>query len=111
MLRHIRLPMPCARSASRSIQIEKALQRFGVNTGVGFRSAGPRTPDPQYRPHFEPRRFKNTVVLGDGDKAVYLHQVADVGFAAKVKRGEAGFMGQRAVIVSVEKQPMSIPLR
>ena len=35
----------------------------------------------------------------------YLRQVASVEFAPRVKRGEAGYMGKPAVIVSVEKQP------
>jgi HME family heavy-metal exporter len=36
---------------------------------------------------------------------VFLRQVATVEFAPKVKRGEAGYMGRPAVIVSIEKQP------
>jgi HME family heavy-metal exporter len=87
-------------------QLEKALQRFGVNTGGGFtdiqarelliRNIG-RT--------LSLDDLKRTVVAGEGGRSVYLHQIADVGYAAKVKRGEAGFMGRPAVIVSVEKQP------
>jgi HME family heavy-metal exporter len=36
---------------------------------------------------------------------IYLWQVATVEFAPKVKRGDSGYMGSPAVIVSVEKQP------
>jgi Cu/Ag efflux pump CusA len=36
---------------------------------------------------------------------VFLHRVANVAFAPKIKRGDAGCMGKPAVIVSVEKQP------
>ena len=36
---------------------------------------------------------------------VWLEQVAEVGFAPGVKRGDAGFMGQPAVILAVQKQP------
>ena len=38
-------------------------------------------------------------------RPVYLRQVAEVSFAAKVKRGDAGYRGAPAVVVSVEKQP------
>ena len=36
---------------------------------------------------------------------ILLKQVATVGFAARVKRGDASFMGKPAVIISVQKQP------
>lgn len=36
---------------------------------------------------------------------VLLHQVAEVGFAAGVKRGDGGFNGEPAVILSLQKQP------
>ena len=36
---------------------------------------------------------------------VYLRQIAEVSFAARTKRGDAGYMGSPAVIVSIEKQP------
>src|SRR5690606_13380666 len=39
------------------------------------------------------------------NRPVYLHQVANVEFAARTKRGDSGFMGKPAVIVAVEKQP------
>ena len=38
-------------------------------------------------------------------RPVYLRQVATVEFAPKVKRGDSGYMGKPAVVVSVEKQP------
>ncbi|MBI1383984.1 MAG: CusA/CzcA family heavy metal efflux RND transporter [Rhizobiales bacterium] len=86
--------------------LESALRQFGTNTGGGFAD--------QYDREFLIRNIGRTLSLedlrdvvvraGDG-RAVYLHQVADVGFGAKLKRGEAGFMGRPAVIVSVEKQP------
>ncbi len=87
-------------------QIEKALARFGTNTGGGFTD--------QYSREFLIRaigRTKNLADLGglvvatvDG-RPVTLEQVATVDHAPKLKRGEAGFMGRSAVIVSVEKQP------
>jgi hypothetical protein len=38
-------------------------------------------------------------------RAILLEQVATVSFAAGLKRGDAGYNGQPAVIVSVQKQP------
>jgi HME family heavy-metal exporter len=86
--------------------LERALQQFGTNTGGGFAD--------QYSREFLVRNVGRTLKLEDlrdvvvrteGGGSVYLHQVADVSFGAKLKRGEAGFMGGPAVIVSVEKQP------
>jgi HME family heavy-metal exporter len=87
-------------------QLEKALQRFGTNTGGGFAD--------QYNREFLIRNIGRTlkiedlrdvVIAGSGGQPVYLHQIADVSYGARLKRGEAGFMGRPAVIISVEKQP------
>jgi HME family heavy-metal exporter len=87
-------------------RIETALTDFGGNTGGGFTD--------QYAREFLIRAIGATVSLDDlrsvvveshGGEPVLLHQVADVGFGARLKRGEAGYMGAPAVIVSVEKQP------
>ena len=87
-------------------QMERALQRFGTNTGGGFTD--------QYAREFLIRNIGRTlrledlrdvVIAAEGGRSIYLHQVADVSYGAKLKRGEAGFMGRPAVIVSVEKQP------
>lgn len=42
------------------------------------------------------------VVASVNGQPVLLRQVAEVGFAARLKRGDAGHQGQSAVIVSVE---------
>ncbi len=87
-------------------ELERALAQFGTNTGGGFAD--------QYSREFLIRNVGRTLKLADlrdvvvrtGDGgSVYLHQIAEVGYGARLKRGEAGFMGQPAVIVSVEKQP------
>ena len=87
-------------------QLEKALQRFGTNTGGGFAD--------QYNREFLIRNIGRTlriedlrdvVIAGSGGQPVFLHQIADVSYGARLKRGEAGFMGRPAVIISVEKQP------
>ena len=49
--------------------------------------------------------LRNIVVANVDGRPVYLQQVATVEFAPKVKRGDSGYMGKPAVVVSVEKQP------
>ncbi len=87
-------------------QVERALSQFGVNTGGGFTD--------QYSREFLIRNVGRTRSLDDlgsvivatvAGQPVALRQIADVAYAAKVKRGDAGFQGRPAVIVSVEKQP------
>ena len=101
-------PLP---AAARSLgvtydQIERALAQFGVNTGGGFTD--------QHSREYLIRNIARTTSLEDlrsvvvanvNNRPVYLHQVATVSFAARTKRGDAGYMGKPAVIVSVEKQP------
>lgn len=87
-------------------QIEQALAQFGSNTGGGFTD--------QYSREFLIRNVGRTQKIEDlagvvvatvEGQPVLLRQVADVSFAARLKRGDAGYQGQSAVIVSVEKQP------
>ena len=87
-------------------QIEKALAQFGGNAGGGFTDQNAR----EYLIRNIGRTtslddLRNSVVATAENRPIYLHQVANVEFAAKVKRGDAGYMGAPAVIVSVEKQP------
>lgn len=87
-------------------QVEQALNQFGVNTGGGFTDQNAR----EYLIRNIGRttnldNLRNVVVAQVNGGPVYLKQVAAVEFAPKVKRGEAGYMGKPAVIVSVEKQP------
>ena len=87
-------------------QIESAVTRFGTNTGGGFIDQNGR--EYLIRNVGVTRRLedlRNTVVAQDGVQAVYLHQVAQVDFAPRVKRGDAGFKGKPAVIISIQKQP------
>jgi CzcA family heavy metal efflux pump len=87
-------------------QLEKALSQFGVNTGGGFTE--------QYAQEYLIRNIGKTLKLEDlgnlvvaksGNRPIHLRQVADVSFAARMKRGDSGYMGSPAVVVSVEKQP------
>ena len=47
----------------------------------------------------------DTVIAQREDRPVYLHQIAEVKFGARVKRGDAGVNGEKAVILTVQKQP------
>ncbi|HRK24586.1 MAG TPA: efflux RND transporter permease subunit [Beijerinckiaceae bacterium] len=86
--------------------VEKALQQFGANTGGGFTD--------QYSREFMIRNIgrtrsledlKRTVVATVAGQPIALEQIATVDFAPRTKRGEAGYQGKSAVIVSIEKQP------
>ncbi|MFG1270089.1 efflux RND transporter permease subunit [Xanthobacter sp. DSM 14520] len=86
--------------------LEQAVAQFGTNSGGGFADHGGR--------EFLIRNIGRTLSLDDlkglvlprpGGGTVFLHQVAQVDYAARLKRGDAGYMGRPAVIVSVEKQP------
>ncbi|MFG1294472.1 efflux RND transporter permease subunit [Xanthobacter variabilis] len=86
--------------------LEAALSRFGTNSGGGFADQSGR--------EFLIRNLARTLSLDDlkglalprpGGGTVYLHQIAEVDYGARLKRGDAGYMGQPAVILSVEKQP------
>jgi CzcA family heavy metal efflux pump len=86
--------------------IETAIRRFGVNTGGGFidqhareyliRNIGLTT---------RLEDLRNLVVATRQEHSILLRQVAQVDYAARVKRGDAGFMGGPAVIVGIQKQP------
>ena len=87
-------------------QIEQALRQFGSNTGGGFTDQNAR--------EFLIRNIGRTTSLEDlrnivvttiDGRPILLRQLANVDFAPKVKRGDAGYMSKPAVIVSVEKQP------
>ena len=87
-------------------QLEKSLAQFGSNTGGGFTV--------QYAQEYLIRNIGRTLKLEDlgnlvvakpGNRPIHLRQVADVSFGARTKRGDAGYMGAPAVIISVEKQP------
>ena len=87
-------------------QVERALAQFGTNAGGGFTDQNAR----EYLIRNIGRTtsledLRNVVVARVNSGPVYLWQVAEVSFAPKVKRGDSGYMGQSAVIVSVEKQP------
>jgi len=87
-------------------KIEQAIASFGTNTGGGFTDQNSR----EYLIRNIGRSMslddlRSIVVAHNDGGPVYLRQIADVDFAARVKRGDSGYMGRPAVLVSVEKQP------
>ncbi|MBU2582142.1 MAG: CusA/CzcA family heavy metal efflux RND transporter [Alphaproteobacteria bacterium] len=88
--------------------IEDALAQFGTNAGGGFIDQHAR----EYLIRNIGRTtrlddLRNLVVVMRGKLPVLLRQVATVEFAARVKRGDAGYMGEEAVIIGVQKQPQA----
>ena len=87
-------------------QVEAAVARFGTNTGGGFVDQHGR--EYLIRNVGLTKRLddlRGTVVTYRLGQPVLLRQVAEVAFAPAVKRGDAGFNGRSAVIVSIMKQP------
>lgn len=87
-------------------QIEKAIAKFGTNSAGGFVD--------QHAREYLIRNLGRTTKLDDlrslpvafkDGVPVRLSQVAQVDYAPRVKRGDAGYMGNSAVVMSVQKQP------
>ena len=87
-------------------QLEAALRGFAGNAGGGFIDLHSR--EYLIRHLARTNRLEDlqgvAVAWKDG-RAVLLDQVASVHFAPAMKRGDAGYGGAPAVIVSVQKQP------
>jgi len=88
--------------------IEEAIRGFGTNAGGGFidqhareyliRNIGRTT---------RLEDLQNLVVTVKANQPILLRQVANVSFAPRVKRGDAGYQGEEAVIIGVQKQPQA----
>jgi len=86
--------------------IEAALQNFGVNSSGGFlEQAGKEFLIRNLGRTTRLEDLSNLVLAHEDVHPILLRQVADVSLAAKVKRGDAGFSGKSAVILSIQKQP------
>ncbi|MFN3888043.1 MAG: efflux RND transporter permease subunit, partial [Aquabacterium sp.] len=93
-------------------EVERALQDFGSNTSGGFLEAQGRewlirhlgrTTDINH--------LRKLVVAVRQGQPVLLQQVARVLEAPAVRRGDGGYNGQPAVIISVQKQPTADSVR
>ena len=99
-------PVMMSRLEITPAELEAAIRRFGVNTGGGFVD--------QHAREYLIRNIgltnrledlRNLVVATRQGHSILLRQVAQVEFAPRVKRGDAGYMGDPAVIVGIQKQP------
>jgi HME family heavy-metal exporter len=87
-------------------ELANALQQFGVNTGGGYvDQAGREFLIRNIGRTARLEDLRNLIVAFRDGQPIPLHHVASVDFAPRLKRGDAGFMGNAAVILSVQKQP------
>jgi heavy-metal exporter, HME family len=87
-------------------QLEGALKGYSSNTSGGFLELNGR----EYLIRNLGRTsslddMRNLALTAREGQPILLRQIADVTFAAAIKRGDAGFEGKPAVILSVQKQP------
>ncbi|WP_354686784.1 efflux RND transporter permease subunit [Cupriavidus necator] len=114
-VRQLRVEPDTARMAQFGVtlaQVEGALREFAANTSGGFIDLNGR--EYLIRNLGRTNRLEDlkglAVAYKDG-MPVLLEQVAGVRHAAALKRGDAGFNGNPAVIVSVQKQPAADTVR
>lgn len=87
-------------------KLEAALRDFGANTSGGFlESHGREYLIRQIGRTSRLEDLQNVVVAVKNGQPILLKQVADVQVAPALKRGDAGYNGKPAVILSVQKQP------
>ncbi|AGW95288.1 efflux RND transporter permease subunit [Cupriavidus necator] len=114
-VRQLRVEPDTARMAQFGValpQVESALRDFSANTSGGFIDLNGR--EYLIRNLGRTNRLddlKGLAVAYKDGIPVLLEQVAGVRYAAALKRGDAGFNGKPAVIVSVQKQPAADTVR
>ena len=87
-------------------ELASALQQFGVNTGGGYvDQAGREFLIRNIGRTARLEDLRNLIVAFRDGQPIPLNHVASVDYAPRLKRGDAGFMGNAAVILSVQKQP------
>ncbi|MBL8343853.1 MAG: efflux RND transporter permease subunit [Rubrivivax sp.] len=110
-VRTLRVAPDTARMAQFGVsltQVEQALRGYAGNAGGGFIDLNSR----EYLIRHLGRTNRAEDLAGiavawkDG-RAILLQQVAGVSFAAAFKRGDAGYNGLPAVVLSVQKQPQA----
>ncbi len=114
-VRQFRVTLDLAQMSSLNIsraEIETALRQFGSNTAGGFVD--------QHAREYLIRNIGRTTRIDDlrtlpvahrSGISVRLSQVAGIDYGARVKRGDAGYMGRPAVILSIQKQPSGDTLK
>ena len=87
-------------------RLEAALRDFGANTSGGFlESQGREYLIRQIGRTSRIEDLRKLVVAVKNGQPILLDQVAEVKVAPAIKRGDAGYNGRPAVILSVQKQP------
>jgi HME family heavy-metal exporter len=87
-------------------QLESALKGYASNTSGGFLELNGR--EVLIRHLGRSSRLddlKNLALTAKEGQPILLRQIAEVAFAPAPKRGDAGFEGQPAVILGIQKQP------
>ena len=114
-VRQLRVEPDTARMAQFGVsltQVESALRGFASNAGGGFIDLNGR--EFLIRHVARTNRIEDlqgvAVAWGKG-RSILLEQVAKVRFAAAMKRGDGGYNGSPAVIISVQKQPAADTVR
>jgi heavy-metal exporter, HME family len=87
-------------------QLEAALKGYSSNTSGGFLELNGR----EYLIRHLGRSsrlddLKKLALTAKNGQPILMHQIADVSFAAALKRGDAGFEGKPAVLLGIQKQP------
>lgn len=86
--------------------IVTALRQFGTNSGGGYiDQAGREFLIRNVGRTARIEDLQNIVIGYRNGQSIRLRQVAAVDYAARMKRGDAGFNGRPAVILSIQKQP------
>ncbi len=108
-VRTLRVAPDTARMAQFGVsltQLEQALKGYAGNAGGGFIDLNSREYLIRHLGRStRPEDLAGIAVAWKDGRAILLEQVAQVGFAAGLKRGDAGYNGEPAVVVSVQKQP------
>src|SRR5918992_4351843 len=114
-VRQLRVEPDTARMAQFGVsltQIEQALRGYAANAGGGFIDLNAR----EYLIRHVARTnrvedLQGLAVAWKEGRPILLEQVAAVRFAAAFKRGDAGYNGAPAVVLSVQKQPAADTVR
>jgi Cu/Ag efflux pump CusA len=114
-VRQLRVEPDTARMAQFGVsltQIEQALRGFANNAGGGFIDLNAR----EYLIRHVARTnrvedLQGLAVAWKDGRPILLEQLAGVRFAPALKRGDAGYNGAPAVILSVQKQPTADTVR
>jgi HME family heavy-metal exporter len=114
-VRQLRVEPDTARMAQFGVsltQVQEALRGFASNAGGGFIDLNSR--EYLIRHLARTHRIEDlqglAVAWRDG-RPILLEQVARVEFAAGLKRGDAGYNGAPAVVLSIQKQPAADTVR